>query len=242
MKTGLRPAFYALPTGSWRDYLTLLHPPFTVWHLSYVVIGSAAAPVLHLDRLAGLVLAFFLSVGLAAHALDEYRGRPLHTSISDGSLLGVAAVSLSGAILIGVVATLTISVWAVPFVLFGALMVPAYNLEILKGRFHSDVWFGLSWGAFPALCGYWANAERLDEQALVVAAACFVLSLAQRTLSAQARRLRRSTRAVSGRIEYHDGRADQLTTAYLLAVPERALRLMGISIALLAVGWLIARL
>lgn len=66
-----RPAFYALRQGAWRDYLTLLHPPYTLWHLSYVVMGAAAAPVLRLDRLGLAALAFFLAVGLGAHALDE---------------------------------------------------------------------------------------------------------------------------------------------------------------------------
>ena len=39
-----RPAFYALAPGGWRDYVTLLHPPYTLWHLSYVVIGAGLAP------------------------------------------------------------------------------------------------------------------------------------------------------------------------------------------------------
>ena len=38
---GSRPAFYALQPGGWRDYVTLLHPPYTAWHLSYVAIGAA---------------------------------------------------------------------------------------------------------------------------------------------------------------------------------------------------------
>ena len=134
MKTDLRPAYYALPSGAWRDYLTLLHLPYSVWHLSYVVIGAAAAPVVHLDRLAALMLAFFLAVGLAAHALDEFRGRPLRTGLSDASLLSIAIVSLAGALLIGVLASLVVSLWAVPFVIFGGLIVPAYNLEMLGGR------------------------------------------------------------------------------------------------------------
>ncbi len=86
MRSHLRPAFYALPPGAWRDYVTLLHLPFTVWHLSYVVLGAAAAPVLHLDRLAWLLLAFFLGVGLAAHALRTSRKavalRPLQRQAS----------------------------------------------------------------------------------------------------------------------------------------------------------------
>ena len=242
MKANLRPAFYALPTGAWRDLVTLLHIPYTLWHLSYVVIGAAAAPALHLDRVGGATLAFFLGVGLAAHALDELQGRPLRTQISDGWLTGIAAASLAGALAIGVFASLTISLWAVPFVLFGGFIVPAYNLEWLRGRFHSDVWFGLAWGAFPALVGYWANAERLTIEAFLVASACFALSMAQRTLSKRARALRRDARTVSGQVEYRDGRVEAITIPGLLAVPEMALRLMGLAVVALALGWLVARL
>ena len=242
MKSDLRPAFYALSAGAWRDYVTLFHLPYTVWHLSYVVLGAAAAPALHLDRLGQAVLAFFLAVGIAAHALDEYQGRPLRTGVSSGSLLMIAAVSLAGALALGVVAALTVSLWVIPFMLFGGFVVPAYNLEWFKGRFHSDLWFGIAWGAFPALVGYWVNAERLDLVALLVAAACFAFSVAQRTLSKQARALRREATGASGRIEYRDGRAQAVTIPYLLVAPEGALRLMGHAMTLLALGWLAARL
>ena len=242
MKANLRPAFYSLPSGAWRDYVSLLHFPYTSWHLSYVILGAAAAPTLHLDRVGGLILAFFLAVGLGAHALDEFRSRPLATRISDVRIMSIALFSLSGALAIGVVASVTISLWAVPFVLFGGFIVVAYNLEWWSGRFHSDLWFGLAWGAFPALVGYWANAERLDLQSLLIAAACFALSLAQRTLSKEARRLRRDAQEVTGRIVFQDGRSEEITISSLLATPEVALRLMSFSIALLAMGWLIARL
>ena len=162
MKTDLRPAFYALPRGRWQDFVSLLHLPYTAWHLSYCVLGAAATPIVNLDRVAEVVLAFFLAVGLGAHALDELHSRPLGTRISGGWLLGIAGFSLGGALLIGVLASLTISLWAVPFVIFGGFIVPAYSLEWARGRFHSDVWFGLAWGAFPALVGYWANPESTE--------------------------------------------------------------------------------
>ena len=188
------------------------------------------------------MLAFFLAVGLGAHALDEFRSRPLATHISDVWLMSIALFSLAGALAIGVVALVTISLWAAPFVLFGGFIVVAYNLEWWGGRFHSDLWFGLAWGAFPALVGYWANAERLDLQSLVIAAACFALSLAQRRLSKEARGLRRNAQEATGRIVFQDGRSEDITISRLLAAPEMALRLMSFSIALLALGWLVARL
>jgi hypothetical protein len=75
--TEARPAFYALAPGGWRDYLTLLHPPYTAWHLSYVAIGATLAPHFHADRLGAAAAAFFLGLGVGAHALDEWQGRPL---------------------------------------------------------------------------------------------------------------------------------------------------------------------
>jgi hypothetical protein len=45
-RDALRPAFYALGRGGLRDHVTLLRPPYTVWHLSYVGIGAALAPFL----------------------------------------------------------------------------------------------------------------------------------------------------------------------------------------------------
>ena len=237
-----RPAFYALRTGAWRDYITLLHLPYTVWHLSYVVFGAAAAPTVHMERVGLTVLAFFLAVGLGAHALDEHQGRPLRTRIPDRLLLAIAVLSLVGALGIGVYVSVTISLWAVPFVLFGGFIVPAYNLEWMGGRFHSDAWFGLAWGAFPALVGYWANAERLDVAAFLVAAGCFALTMGQRSLSKQARGLRRNAKAATGSVEYEDGRVEEVTIPYLLAVPEATLRLVALAVALLAAGWLLARL
>lgn len=241
LKTEMRPAFYALDSGAWREYVTLLHIPFTVWHLSYVVLGATVAPVLHLDRLAWTCLAFFLGVGLAAHALDELHGRPLGSGIPKTVLLGIAGTSLAAAMLIGVYAYVAIGIWAVPFVLFGTVMLLAYNLEWSSGRFHSGPWFGLAWGAFPALAGYWANAERLGLEAFLIAGACFVLSLAQRVLSRRVKSVRRNAYAVTGRIDFKDGRSEQLSASYLIAAPEAALKLTGAAVALFAAAALVAR-
>src|SRR3954451_16761783 len=200
-----RPAFYALRPGGWRDLLTLLHPPYTAWHLSYVALGAVAAPELHGDRLAATLLAFFLAVGICAHAFDELNGRPLRTQLSDGVLFVMGAVALAGAVAIGIVGAVTVSLGLLPFVTVGAFIVVAYNFELFCGRFHSDFWFAAAWGAFPALTGYWINALQFRVEGVLVAAGCFALSLAQRLLSTQVRRLRRSTVALSGRQTLDDG-------------------------------------
>ena len=165
MNSDARPAFYALAPGGWRDYVTLLHPPYTVWHLSYVAIGAAIAPRLDWSLLGWTVLAFLLAMGVGAHALDELQGRPLQTGIPRGVLVALAVTSIVGACAIGVWVASWRTWWLLAFVAAGAFVVVAYNLELFGGAFHSDVWFALAWGAFPLLTAYFACAGRLRGEA-----------------------------------------------------------------------------
>src|SRR3954451_19193000 len=104
-----RPAFYALSPGGWRDVVTVLHPPYTAWHLSYVALGAAAAPELHPVRLWAALGAFFLAVGVGAHALDELNGHPLRTQLPDRALAIAAGTALTGAVGIGIVGLFVVS-------------------------------------------------------------------------------------------------------------------------------------
>jgi hypothetical protein len=237
-----KPAFYALSPGGWRDYWTLLHPPYTAWHLSYVAIGAAAAPSFDGGRLGASVLAFFLGVGLCAHALDELRGRPLRTRIPSGILWAVAAIGLGGAVGLGVLGSAKVSWWLLPFVTFGAFIVVAYNLELFGGLFHGDWWFAIAWGGFPALTGYFAQAGTLRPSAVLIAAACVMLSVVQRTLSTPVRTLRRRSAGVHGRIVYRDGSEEAIDEGSLRAVPEAALRALALAVCLVAAGLVAARL
>ena len=188
----VRPSFYALRPGGWRDYVTLLHLPYTAWHLSYVVVGACLAASVDWPVLGLTVLAFTLAMGVGAHALDELNGRPLRTSIPDGVLVGLAVVSVGVAAAIGVAVGLDRTLWIVPLVVLGAALVPVYNLELLGGRAHTDVGFALAWGAFPVVTAYVAQTGTLRGEALLAALWATLLSLAQRRLSTPARRLRRS--------------------------------------------------
>jgi hypothetical protein len=237
-----RPAFYALAPGGWRDLVTLLHPPYTAWHLSYVALGAAAAPTIHADRLAAALGAFFLAVGVAAHALDELHGRPLKTRLSRRTLIALAVMGLGGAVAIGVAGTLTVSAWLAPLVAAGAFLVVAYNLELLGGRVHDDTWFALAWGGFPAFTGYFVNALTVRPAGLLVAAACTLLSIAQRRLSTPARELRRRTARVTGTQTLTSGETRELDAERLAEPLERALQALWLGLMILAVGLVAVRL
>jgi hypothetical protein len=241
-----RPAFYALRPGGWRDLVTVLHPPYTAWHLSNVAFGAAAAAAIHTDRFIATLAAFFLAVGISAHALDELNGRPLKTQLSDRTLIGLAAASLAGAIGIGIAGCFIVSASLVPFVLAGGFIVIAYNLELFGGRFHTDFWLAAAWGSFPALTSWWVNtlsfgSAKTVVAGLLVAVGCFGLTAVQRRLSTPVRRLRRKTVSVSGEQRLADGSVIELTASELAAPLDGSLRGLSWAVVVLAIGLVVIR-
>jgi hypothetical protein len=238
--SGERSAFYAVGrgTGGLGDWVTLLHPPYTLWHLSYVAIGAAVMPHLSLYRLAGTLVAFFLAVGIGAHALDELHGRPLGTGIGTGVLTVTAVAAITAAMALG----LADGGWRLlPFVIAGGLLVYGYNLELFGGLLHSDLWFAAAWGAFPVLVGAYAQHWTLSVAAGVAAVAAFFLSLGQRTLSTPARMLRRRVSGVAVRLTFTDGTETELGRADLLAPIERSLRYFVCATSAVALAMVLAR-
>jgi hypothetical protein len=237
-----RPAFYAARPGGWRDWWTLLHPPFTAWHLSYVVLGAMLAPVVSLTRLLPSLAAFFLAVGVAAHALDELNGRPLRTDIPSAALVAATVVGLAGALALGGYGITQVGWALLPFMVVGPMLVIGYNAELFGGIIHTDLGFAAAWGAFPALTGYVAQTGDLTLAPVLAAAAAMALSAGQRQLSTPARTLRRRTTAVTGTITAHSGTVTALDTGRLLAPLERALRSLSWGVVLLAAALAVARL
>jgi hypothetical protein len=220
----------------------MLHPPYTAWHLSYVVIGACLAPHPDGTRLIATVLAFFFAVGVSAHALDELHGHPLRTRIPDRALWLAAGAGLAAAVALGIAGVPRVGIGLLVFIAVGPVLVAGYNLELLGGRLHSDAGFAFSWGAFPALTGYFAQAERVDLVAVVIAGAAYGLSHAQRNLSTPARLLRRRVVAVDGALTMEDGTDRSIDARFLLDPLEHALRALSWSMVALALALALARL
>jgi hypothetical protein len=236
-----RPSFYALAPGGWRDYVTLLHLPYTSWHLSYVVIGACLAPDVPAGRLALTVTAFLLGLGVGAHALDELDGRPLQTQIPTGVLVALAAGSLAAASAIGIAVAVANDLWLLAFVVFGAFIACAYNLELFGGLFHNGFWLAAAWGAFPVLTAYFAMADRITGEAALTALFAALLIRAQQVLSTPVRDVRRRTVSVTGTIERTDGSRVAIGPETLTGPPETALRFMAAASVALAAALLVLR-
>ena len=236
------PAFYATGERStWRDVRAVLHPPYTGWHLSYVVLGAMVARHVNWATLLATLAAFFLAVGVAAHALDELRGRPLSTALPSRLLGAAAALGLAGAVAIGVVGVTRVGAGLLVFIAVGAFFVLAYNLELFGGVVHTHLGFALSWGAFPVLTSAYAQTSTLSWSALLLALSALLLSAAQRSLSNPVRALRRRVTSVDGEITFTDGRVQKIDRSFLLEPSERALRSMSLAMMVLAVAFVLVR-
>jgi len=210
--------------------------------LSYAAIGAALSAEFTVSRLWPTLVAFGLAVGIGAHALDELNGRPLNTQIPTRVLVGLAGVSIAGAVAIGIVGAVTVDLWLAAFVVAGAFIVVAYNLEWFGGRFHGDFWFPLSWGAFPLLTAYFAVAGKIDRTAVAGAVFAAAGSLAQRRLSTQVRDVRRRVRSVTGTVERRDGTSVPLRAEDLMKAEEGALEALTVATVALAVALVMMRL
>jgi hypothetical protein len=224
----------------------VLHPPYTVWHLSYVVFGAGLAPKLSWAMLLATVVAFLLAVGVGAHVLDELNGRPLGTAISATALKVAAAISLAGAVLLGAFAVRYSSVLIIPCIVIGVLLVLGYNLELFRGRLHTDLGFAIGWGGFPVAVGFLAQAPPLTKTvslaAVVAAIAAIALSYAQRRLSTPARTIRRRLLDIQGTATLPDGTTATLGSQTLMAPLEGTLRALCWTVPLAAIAVLLARL
>ena len=232
--------------GGWRDLVSVLHPPYTLWHVSNVAIGAAMAPHIYAGRLLAAIAAFFLAVGVGAHAMDELQGRPLGTQLSRRTLIALSVGGLGGALAIGIAGTIIVSPTLAPLVLAGAFIAPAYNLEWFNGRFHTDFWLAASWAGFSTFTGWWVNSLGVHSVREAIAAttavlACFFLVTAQRRLSTPVRELRRRTVALDGEQHLADGTVKQLTRDGLSAPLDGALKALSVAVPLLAVALLAIR-
>ena len=236
----LAPAFYAAREGGWRDYWTLLHPPYTVWHLSYVLLGAAISPAPDPRIVAGALVAFGLAVGVAAHAFDELKGRPLRTGIPSPVLVALGTAALLVAVGLGLVAATMLGPAFLVFVAGGAAIVLLYAFE--APLVHTDLGFAIGWGAFPVVTAAYATGAHPGPTALAALAA-LLLSLAQRRLSTRARSIRRRAVAVSGEITYSDGSREPIDADALISAPEAALSVLWLAsfvgaLAALLAHWL----
>ena len=169
-----RPAFYALAPGGWRDYVTLLHPPYTLWHLSYVAIGAALAP--DFDARAGsawTLAAFALGGRVSARTRSTSctgaRSRRGSRGVRSWAL---AAASIAAAVAIGVGerAGLDALAAAARRVRRASSSARTTSSSAAAGSTATSG-SAIAWGALPVLAAYVVMAGSVGVEAALAAAA-----------------------------------------------------------------------
>jgi xanthine/uracil permease len=214
-----------------RVAIGLLFLPYTGMVLSYTVIGGMLAPAVAWDRVGALLVIYFLGLGIAAHALDALgrRGIKPWGEVFSRRQLWIAA---AGSLIVAYAIAGHYSYWYVPWLAAIAVVegffVFAYNLEWWNGRFHTDGWFALSWGALPVLAGYVMQTDTLSLAALIVAGAMALLSVVEITASRAYKDLKR-----------RPSRTDDETAS--AARYERILKSISLGVIALGVGLAVLR-
>ena len=211
----------------------LLFLPYTGMVLSFTVIGSMLAPAIHWERVGAIVLIYFLALGIGAHALDALgseAAKPWGSVFSRAQLWALAVAALLAAYAVGIWYMVRYAPLLWPIALAEGFFVLAYNLEWFRGRFHSDFWFAVSWGALPVLAGYVLQTNAVSAAAHHVAAAMALLSLVEIKASRPYKELKR---AGSGAQE-----ADRTQIARLEAI----LKSVSLGVIVLGAGLLVWRL
>ena len=217
--------------------------------LSYVLIGAVVSPNLHPNRVVITLVAYFLGLGLSAHALNELHAGHWTKALGKRELVILFALPLGAAVVIGVYGMLELfaastSVVApltlMAFIMLETFFLFAYNTDAFSGTFHSDIWFAFSWAALPTLISYYVNALTITSEAVLVALAMAATAGIEINLSRWCKDFRRKSHLTEMR--FANGTRQRMNTSQLLARPEKSLKLIVLVVDLLAIGLIVRKL
>jgi hypothetical protein len=244
-------AWYAQRGSKLREFYTILHLPYTSMVLSYVLIGAALSPTLFQNRLALTLLAYFLGLGISAHALNELNARHWGSALGRNDLEIAFLLPMMAALSIGLYGVYVLynasNGWQfVPagvlllFIVLETFFLFAYNVDYSEGKFHNDVSFAFSWGFLPFLTSYYVNALTITISTVLIGLAVAATAMIEINLSRWCKDFRRRSNVAE--IRFEDDTSLRLSTGGLIGNPEKALKLIVIAVDLLGIGLLVGRM
>lgn len=176
---------------------TILHLPYTLMNLSFLAIGFGIAGIQRWDVFGWILLAYFLGLGIAAHSFDQLPGMGSnyikHLTPKELWALGLSA--LCAAIIIEAYWMIELGtwhlLWLIPLQTFFVWAYP--NSKFMKGFFHDDGWFAVSFGSITVMVGFYINTSSFNPMFIPWAVLAFIISLIEITLSRYVRTVRKNT-------------------------------------------------
>jgi hypothetical protein len=232
--------------GSWlREFWTLLHLPYTLMAICFVLIGISLNRPIDLPIAGLLCLAYFLGLGIAAHCFDQLPGQgtvyvkiitPLQLQFIGVGALGVAVG-------VGISMATHLHLWIIiPCMIVQTFFAFAYPMkQLFRGYFHTNFWFAVGFGAIPFTVGYlvswYTSPVHTTVFPAVWAIACLCVSYIEILLSRHVRYWRKTSPVM-----HHAGREftvdEQLYTGSWKRA-ESALKLLCLTVYLVTIAMLV---
>ena len=232
----MRQTWYQSEGSKLAEVWTILHLPYTLMNLSFLAIGFGLSGVQRWDVFFGIMIAYFLGLGLAAHSFDQLPGMGSnyikHLTPKELWLIGLSSLTL--ALMVGIYWMLELEAWHLLWMIpLQTLFVWAYpNSKFMGGFFHGDGSFAVSFGFIPVMVGYYINTLSFDANFLPWAIVAFLISLIEITSSRYVRTVRAESKMNS-----MGWKSD---VSMYLTKPELSLKLlclMTYSLALSVILW-----
>ena len=221
----MRQTWYQSEGSKLAEVWTILHLPYTLMNLSFLAIGFGLSGVQRWDVFFGIMIAYFLGLGLAAHSFDQLPGMGSnyikHLTPKELWLIGLSSLTL--ALMVGIYWMLELEAWHLLWMIpLQTLFVWAYpNSKFMGGFFHGDGSFAVSFGFIPVMVGYYINTLSFDANFIPWAIVAFLISLIEITLSRYVRTVRKKQNILS---------------VMYLTKPELSLKLLCLQTYLLAIS------
>ena len=154
----------------------ILFLPYTGMVISFAAWGSFAGNF-SVERLVAICVLYFLALGVSAHCLDAIGGKTKPWGVLSKKKIWLASLtSLAAAFVIGLYYAFLDSPLLFPIGIAETFFLFGYNLELLRGKFHNNLVFAISWGILPVLAGSAIQTNAISTQLLVLAGIAGILS------------------------------------------------------------------
>lgn len=228
--------FYQLEGSKLKEFITILHIPYTLMCLSLLTIGFSLDGIQNWTIYGLTLIAYFFGLGISAHSFDQLEGMGSRyvKHLTDSDLIPIGVASFAIALGIGIATMIKYDAWGLLFLIplqsFFALTYPISKLY--GGKFHSDFWFAVSFGFLPVVIGNYINTLNFSLYSFWWGMLALIISFIEILLSRHVRNMRKE---MSGRFANDKVVLDNIIYPQYIEKPERALKLLCVMTYLLAI-------
>lgn len=173
----------------------MLFLPYTGMCVSFVVWGVLFSGSFDIEKLVGIIVVYFVSLGISAHFADSIGSKklkPWRTIFSRNETWIIIIFSLVFSYSLGIIMAILFAPYLIIVGIAEGFFLFAYNFELFCGRFHNNFWFCVSWGVLPFLAGYVLCENSISLESLLISSIPFGLSYLEIRLSRNYKILKRS--------------------------------------------------